>query len=72
MIIRSQDSCAIYDTEKMSSVYTTEEGIVYALSYTGEISFPIGEYATQERAKEVIEEIYALCDVQSRFDMPVV
>lgn len=72
MIIRSQDECAIYDTEKMSSIYTDTDGKVYILGYTGEITYPIGDYANQERAKEVIEEIYALIDSQTRFDMPVV
>ena len=72
MIIRTQDENAIYDFEKMSGVYTNEDGNVYALGYTGELAFPLGTYATQERAREIIGDIYALVDSQSRFDMPIV
>lgn len=43
-----------------------------ALGYTGELAYKLGEYKTQDRAKEVIEEIFAFCDSQSKYDMPVV
>jgi hypothetical protein len=72
MVIRTQDESAIYDLSKMSSVYTNEDGIIYALGYTGELAYPLGQYATQERAKEVVEEIYSLFEAQSRYDLPVV
>ena len=72
MIVRSQDSRAIYDLTKMNSVFANEEGLVYALSYTGELAYPLGKYDTEERAKEVVEEIYALFDSQSRYDLPIV
>lgn len=72
MIVRSQDSRAIYDLTKMNSVFANEEGHVYALNYTGELAYPLGKYDTEERAKEVVEEIYALFDSQSRYDLPII
>lgn len=77
MIIKSQDDSAIYDIEKLMCVYAVEnedEGtaIVYALGYTGELSYPLGEYKNMERAKEVVGEIFALCHSQSLYEMPIV
>ena len=71
MVVRNQDCTAIYDLEKMNSVFANEKGEVHALSYTGEIAYPLAKYDTEERAKEVVSEIYALFDCQSRYDIPV-
>ena len=72
MIIRSQDETAIYDLDKAFSVYASEDGDVLVLGYTGELAYNLGKYKTQERAKEIVEEIYAYCGSQSRYDMPIV
>lgn len=72
MIIRTQDESAIYDTEKAFSIFTNEDNEVMALGYTGELAYKLGEYKTHDRAKEVVEEIYAFYDSQSKYDMPVV
>ena len=72
MIIRVQDESAIYDFEKSFCVYATENGEVYLMGYTGERAYLLGTYKNEERAKEVIKEIFALCDCQSRYDMPIV
>lgn len=78
MIVRTQDETAIYDIEKMMCVYAVQsqdkkdEFIVYGLSYTGELAYPFGRYKTMERAKSIVEEIYALCTSQSRYDMPII
>ena len=76
MLIRTQDEMAIYDLEKMSSIYVTKDDedtyTVYCLGYTGELAYPIGKYKKEERARAIIEEIYALCNSASRYDMPIV
>lgn len=70
MYIRTQTEETIVDSEKLLSI-TAETGIVYLnLIYEG--SIVAGSYKSQERAKEVVGEIYALLDVQSRYDMPIV
>lgn len=76
MLIKSQDDSAFYDLEKILSVYavTNKDGlnIVYALSYAGELAFPLGEYKTLERAKEVVGEVCASSSSQSLYEMPIV
>ena len=72
MIIRSQDETAIYDLEKAFSIYANEEGEIFVLGYTGELAYKLGQYKTQDRAKEVVEEIYAFYGVQNRYDMPLI
>ena len=71
MVLRSQDDKAIYDLTKMNCVFANEKGIVYALNYTGELAYPLGKYETEERAQEVVDEIYALFDTQSRYNLPI-
>lgn len=76
MVVRTQDESAIYDLEKLMSVYaiTNKEGenVVYALSYTGELAYPLGEYKTLDRAKEIVGEIFALCHSSTLYEMPIV
>lgn len=72
MIIRTQNELALYDTDKAFSIFANEDGEVMALGYTGELAYKLGEYKTEDRAREVIEEIYSFYDIQSRYDMPVV
>lgn len=76
MLIKSQDDSAIYDLDKVLSVYavTNNDGlnIVYALSYAGELAFPLGEYKTLERAKDIVGEIFAVSNSQSLYEMPIV
>ena len=70
MYLRTQSEEAIIDLEKISSI-VAENGKVYLnLIYDG--SFVAGTYKTQERAKEIVGEIFALLDVSSRYDMPIV
>ena len=72
MVILTQDEASFYDLDKSSSIYANEDGTVYLANYTGEIIYPIGKYKNEERAKEVVKEIFALYDVQSRYMMPVI
>lgn len=72
MVVRSQDERAIYDLDKLLSVFANEEGIVYGLNYNGELAYTLGEYKTEDRALEIVEEIYALFDTQRRYDMPLI
>ena len=58
------------DVDKCTSI-VAEEGNVYFNMENG-TSFLGGTYKNQERAKEVIGEIYAILDVTSRYDMPIV
>ena len=70
MYLRTQNEEIVIDLEKCTSV-VAEEGSVYFNIDNG-TSFLGGTYRNQERAKEVIGEIYAVIDVTSRYDMPVV
>ena len=70
MYLRSQNEEIIIDVDKCTSI-VAEEGNVYFNMENG-TSFLGGTYKNQERAKEVIGEIYAILDVTSRYDMPIV
>ena len=72
MVIRVQNETAIFDLDKMASVFSSEEGVVYATNYSGETAYALGEYEDQDRATEIVEEIYSIFDTQRRYDMPVV
>lgn len=72
MIIRTQNSLALFDLDKALSISATETGEVVLISYAGEVAYCLGEYGTQERAKEVLEEIFAFIGVQDKYDMPVI
>ena len=71
MVIRTQDENAIYDLNKMASVFANNDGKVYTTNYSGELASLLGEYESYDRAVEIVEEIYALFDTQRRYDMPV-
>lgn len=70
MYLRTQTEEAIVDLEKVSSV-VAEDGTIY-LNIFSDGSMIAGKYKSQERAKEIVGEIYALLDVTSRYDMPVI
>ena len=70
MYLRTQNEEIVIDVEKCTSI-VAEQGSVYANVDNG-TSFLCGSYKTQERAKEVVGEIYAVLDVTSRYDMPIV
>lgn len=72
MVIIAQDEKSIYDLEKFSSATAKEDGTVYLLNYSGELAFPVGKYETEERASEIVGEIFALFDTQRRYVMPVI
>ena len=72
MIIRTQNGTAIFNCSLCSCIFTDKDGHVFLLGHTGELSYELGVYATEDRAKEVIEEIFALIGVQDKYDMPVV
>lgn len=79
MVIRTQDDSAIYDVDKLLSIYVQksddEEDTyyhVFGLSYAGEMAFDLGSYNNEERAKEVVGEIFALCNSSTLYEMPVV
>lgn len=58
MIIVSQDKKRIMNFNTIDSIYISNNGKSYI--YAGTISsddFNIGEYATEERAKQVLQEI---------------
>lgn len=71
MLILSQDNRAIYDTEKSVSI-TVKGNIVYLLNVSGELAYPLGEYQNEERATEVVEQIFMYEGCQDKFEMPVV
>lgn len=70
MYLRTQTEEAIIDIEKCTSVVIEENNVYVNLAYGG--SFLCGTYKTKERAKEIVGEIFALLDVQTRYDMPIV
>lgn len=56
MIIVSQNKNAIVNFDKIQLCRIRKEGIVYALLNEYD-SFDLGKYKTEERAKEVLQEI---------------
>lgn len=72
MIIRTQNSLDIFDLDKALSISATEAGAVVLISYAGEALYYLGEYESQNRAKEVVEEIFSFIGIQEKYDMPVV
>ena len=70
MYLRTQDDDAIVDLDKFTAI-VAEDGKVFINMYDGN-SLLAGEYKDQERAKEVLQEIYATLDVMSRYEMPIV
>ena len=68
--LRTQNEEIVIDMTRCTSV-VAENGDVYANVENG-TSFLLGKYKSQERAKDVIGEIYAILDVTSRYDMPIV
>lgn len=70
MYLRAQNDDAIVDLDKFTAI-VVEDGKVFVHLYDGN-SLLIGEYKDQERAKEVLQEIYATLDVMSRYEMPIV
>lgn len=71
MIIMTQDSDAVYDTEKFAGIYTQNSSI-YLLSYTGEVAYPLGTYKNDDRCKDIVRDIFAFEGCQSKYDMPFV
>lgn len=69
MYIRTQDEQAIFDFDKYGFISANQNGEVCMGG--GETAYFLGKYATQERAKEVVEDIYANLEM-SRYDMPIV
>lgn len=72
MVILSQNEDSFYDLEKSSSIYSDNSGKIWLSNYTGEVVYPLGQYKNADRAKEVLKEIFALYDIQSRYMMPVI
>ncbi len=58
MIIVSQDKTEIVNFNNIESVWISkeEEGI-FSIEATADTNASLGEYATEERAKEVLQEI---------------
>ena len=72
MIVIAQDSSAIYDLEKCIGVCAEADGGVFIIPYTGEEAFWLGSYNSQDRAKEVVEEIFVMIGSQGKYEMPVI
>jgi len=72
MVIRVQNEEAIYDVNKLLSIFASNDGKVYGLNYDGELAYELGDYSSKERAVEIVEEIYSIFDGQTRYDMPVI
>lgn len=71
MIILSQNNEAIYDTEKSVCIYA-KDNIVYLMNYSGELAYILGEYKSDDRAKEIVEDIFVLQNCQDKYEMPMV
>lgn len=71
MIILSQDNTGIYDFDNFSCIYT-KENIVYVTTYSGELAFILGEYKNEERAKEVVADIFVMMGSSDKYEMPYV
>lgn len=68
MYIRTQDEMAIFDFDRYGFISANEEGEVF-MGYESESGFALGKYENRERAKAVVQDIYANLEM-SRYDMP--
>ena len=71
MYLLTQDESAIYDFDKYGFIATDAEGCVL-MGGGSEVAYILGKYSSQERAKEVVSDIYAVGLEVSRYEMPVV
>lgn len=71
MYLRAQNNDAIVDTDKCTSIVIADGGKIYTNLHDGN-SLCIGSYSGQDRAEEVLEELFALLECTSKYDMPVV
>jgi len=71
MLILAQDNLSMFDTDKCLSVYV-KENIVYVLNYSGELTYPLGKYESEDRAREVMEDIFLQEGCQGKYEMPVI
>lgn len=61
---------AVFDVDHYGFISTNSVGEVF-IGGSSDAGFLIGKYKNEERAKEVVADIYANLDM-SRYDMPVV
>lgn len=75
MLLMYQNEAGFVDFDKLLGIETDENeeghGLVVAYGYDG-VSFPVGEYKTLDRAKEIVKEIYAIEGCMSRYELPIV
>lgn len=61
MIIISQDRCEIVNFNMVTNMFTLNDGNIRCMLSSGDDTF-IAKYKTEERAKEVLQEIVALLE----------
>lgn len=73
MLILTQDSMTIFETEKFDYITAKEDGqvVVRVMTSDGLYEFPLGKYVNEERARGVVEDIFSMMGAMSKFDMPV-
>lgn len=69
MIIVSQDKKSIYNFENIKSIDIVKNEIYLTDDILADIGTRIGEYKTEERAKEVLEEIIENIQCKSFIEM---
>lgn len=72
MILKNQNGDALINTENIVLIVATNEGEIRAFDNTGDISFKIAAYRDEERAMEVLNEIYSeLAKNKAVFPLPL-
>lgn len=72
MILKNQNGDALINTENLVQIITIRNGEIRAFDNTGDISFKIATYRNEERAMEVLNEIYSeLAKNKAVFPLPL-
>lgn len=68
MIIVSQAKDEIINFKNMNNIYISRTGEIRACANMEDCVYVLGNYSTQERAKEVLKEIWKFYEISKRYE----
>ena len=72
MILKNQNGDGLINTENLVQIVTISNGEIRAFDTTNDMSFQIATYRNEERAIEVLNEIYSeLAKNKTVFSLPL-
>lgn len=70
MYLMTQNEQSIFDIDRIAFISCNTDGEVFIGGNGSEVGFVVGKYATLERAKEVVMDIFINLE-NTRYEMPV-